>query len=275
MLRAPWCGLSLKTLTTLSHRGDKLVVLEAIGDPQRLKHVPADELKRLTRVREVLEAALQMRDSLPLADWLETAWLRLGAADAYPKQDLRHARAFLGALSDRAAAGEWSGPSDVGSLLAELFAQPQAATANPVQVMTIHRAKGLEFDHVFVPSLDRELNRGREPLLRWLDLPRRQGESDLIMAPVPAIGDDAGGSVGVYLKRLIAKRTANEQIRLLYVAATRGKKTLYLSAAPKTKSDGTVVPRSGTLLASLWPALGSDFEASVAQAATRPTRGRS
>jgi ATP-dependent exoDNAse (exonuclease V) beta subunit len=265
VLRAPWCGLSLKTLTALSHRGDKLVVLEAIGDPQRLKHVPADELKSLTRVRHVLEEALQTRDSLPLADWLETAWLRLGAADCYPKADLRHARAFLRALSDRAAAGEWSGPSDLGSLLAELFAQPQAATPHPVQVMTIHRAKGLEFDHVFVPSLDRELNRGREPLLRWLDLPRRAGESDLIMAPVPAIGDDAGGSVGVYLKRLIARRTANEQIRLLYVAATRAKKTLYLSAAPKTKADGTVVPRSGTLLASLWPALGPDFEASLAQ----------
>jgi ATP-dependent exoDNAse (exonuclease V) beta subunit len=266
VLRAPWCGLSLQTLTTLSQRGDKLVVLEALGDAQRLKHVPADELGCLQRVREVLSAALLARDRLPVADWLETTWLSLGAADAYPKQDLRHARAFLGALSDRAASGEWGGPSDVGSLLAELFAQPQAATGNPIQIMTIHRAKGLEFDHVFVPSLDRELNRGREPLLRWLDLPRRQGESDLIMAPVPAIGDDAGGSVGVYLKRLIARRTANEQIRLLYVAATRSKKTLFLSAAPKARSDGTVVPRSGTLLASLWPALGADFEASVLHA---------
>ena len=266
VLRAPWCGLSLKALTALSHRGDKLVPLEALSDVQRLKQVPRDELQRLTRVRDVLQTALETRDSVPLADWLEATWLRLGAADAYPTQDLRHARAFLAALSDRAASGEWSGPGDVGSLLGELFAQPQAATPNPVQIMTIHRAKGLEFDHVFVPSLDRELNRGREPLLRWLDLPRRQGESDLIMAPVPAIGDDAGGSVGVYLKRLIAKRTANEQVRLLYVAATRSKKTLHLSAAPKVKGDGTILPRAGTLLASLWPVLGADFEASIARA---------
>jgi ATP-dependent exoDNAse (exonuclease V) beta subunit len=84
------------------------------------------------------------------------------------------------------------------------------------------------------------------------------------MAPVPAIGDDAGGSVGVYLKRLIAKRTANEQVRLLYVAATRSKRTLHLSAAPKVKGDGTIVPRAGTLLASLWPALRTDFEGSLA-----------
>ena len=262
VLRAPWCGLTLETLTVLSQRGDKKLPWEALADAARLKQCSPEEVRRLARVRNVLATALDTRDTLPLADWLETTWLHLGAADAYPKHDLRHARAFLAALSDRAASGEWSGPKDLDSILGELYAQPQASTPNPVQIMTIHRAKGLEFDHVFVPSLDRDLNRGREPLLRWLDLPRRQGESDLIMAPVPAIGDDAGGSVGVYLKRLMAKRAANEQTRLLYVAATRSKKTLFLSAAPKTKSDGTITPRTGTLLASLWPALGQAFKAS-------------
>jgi len=67
--------------------------------------------------------------------------------------------------------------------------------------------------------------------------------------------------VGVYLKRLMSKRAANEQTRLLYVAATRSRQTLYLSAAPKTKPDGTVAPRTGTLLATLWPALSSEFSA--------------
>ena len=261
VLRAPWCGLSLETLTAISRRRDAKLPWEAMADLNRLEHCNPDELKRLARVRAVLANALETRDTAPLADWLETTWLRLGAADAYPKEDLRHARAFLAALSDRAASGEWNGPRDIGSLLGDLYAQPQASTSNPVQIMTIHRAKGLEFDHVFVPSLDRDLNRGREPLLRWLDLPRREGESDLVMAPVPAIGDDAGGSVGVYLKRLMAKRAANEQTRLLYVATTRAKKTLFLSAAPKAKQDGTIIPRTGTLLACLWPALGDAFTA--------------
>ena len=284
VLRAPWCGLSLETLTVLSHRGDTKLPWEAMSDTARLARCAPDELRRFIRVREILANALETRDTLPLADWLEMTWMRLGAADAYPKEDLRHAFAFLAAVSDRAAAGEWNGPKDLDSLLGELFAQPQAATSNPVQIMTIHRAKGLEFDHVLVPSLDRDLNRGREPLLRWLDLPRREGESDLIMAPVPAIGDDAGGAVGVYLKRLIAKRGANEQTRLLYVAATRAKKSLYLSGAPKAKQDGTVVPRVGTLLASLWPVLGGQFtqgdrasgpgEVSADAAAATDTTGR-
>lgn len=261
VLRAPWCGLSLEVLSALSQRGDTKLPWEALSDVERLKHCSAGEIRRLTRIRSVLATALETRDSLPPADWLETTWLRLGGADAYPKQDLRHARAFLNALSDRAASGEWSGPSDLDSLLGDLYAQPQASTPNPVQIMTIHRAKGLEFDHVFVPGLDRDLNRGREPLLRWLDLPRRQGESDLVMAPVPAVGDYSGGTVGLYLKRLMAKRAANEQARLLYVAATRSRKTLHLSAAPKAKADGTIIPRAGTLLACLWPVLGPAFKA--------------
>ncbi|MEA3183461.1 MAG: ATP-dependent helicase/nuclease subunit [Gammaproteobacteria bacterium] len=255
VLRAPWCGLSLPTLTVLSHRRDKLLVWEAMADEQRLARCSPEEVTRVIRVRGVLDAAMKARNSMPLADWLELTWLRLGAADAYLAQDLRHARAFFAALSERVAGGEWSGPQDLDSLLGDLYAQPQTTASNPVQLMTIHRAKGLEFDHVFVPCLDRDLNRGREPLLRWLDLPRAEGESDLIMAPVPAIGDDEGGEVSAYLKRLISRRAVNEQTRLLYVAATRAKQTLQLSAAPKARTDGTIAPRYGTLLASLWPAV--------------------
>lgn len=255
VLRAPWCGLSLAALTALSRRRDTLLVWEAMADEQRLARCSAEDTARVIRVRGVLEVALRSRNSMPLADWLELTWLRLGAADAYPEQDLRHARAFFAALSERVAGGEWSGPQDLDSLLGDLFAQAQTTASNPVQLMTIHRAKGLEFDHVFVPSLDRELNRGREPLLRWLDLPRPEGESDLIMAPVPAIGDDEGGEVSRYVKRLMSRRAANEQTRLLYVAATRAKQTLQLSAAPKARADGTIWPWSGTLLACLWPAV--------------------
>ncbi|MBS0417104.1 MAG: UvrD-helicase domain-containing protein [Proteobacteria bacterium] len=267
VLRAPWCGLTLETLTVLSRRRDTKLVWEAMADEQRLARCSPAELARLVRVRDVLEAAMRSCNSMPLADWLELTWLRLGAADSYAEQELRHARAFFEALSERVASGEWSGPQDLDSLLGGLYAQPQTTAANPVQLMTIHRAKGLEFDHVFVPSLERELNRGREPLLRWLDLPRAEGASDLIMAPVPAIGDDEGGEVTSYLKRLIARRAANEQTRLLYVAATRAKHTLALSAAPKPRADGSVIPRYGTLLASLWPAVTPMLAAEAARAA--------
>ena len=269
VLRAPWCGVSLATLTRLSMRADAQLVCESLCEPDRLAGCAADERARLERTRRVLEEGLSRRERMPLADWLEGVWIALGAADAYPAEELRHARAFFAAVSERTAAGEWEGTSTLESVLAGLYAQPQARTRAPVQVLTIHGAKGLEFDHVLVPSLDRELNRGREPLLRWLDLPRAQSSvpredgphaSDLIMAPAPAIGDEEPGEVSGYLKRLTAERAANEQVRLLYVAATRARRSLHLYAAPAARADGQIVPRPRTLLASLWGALRAPFE---------------
>jgi ATP-dependent exoDNAse (exonuclease V) beta subunit len=259
VLRAPWCGLSLPTLTELSVRGDSQLIWEAVFDPQRLARCADSEVARLARVRTILEEALATRERVDLAEWLEAVWLRLGAPDAYAADDLIHARAFFSALGSATARAEWRGPQDVEDLVADLFAAPRAATANPVQVMTIHRSKGLEFDHVFLPALDRILNRDRDPLLRWLDLPREGGGSDLLMAPVPTIGDTKGRALNNYLKDLDNARKANEQTRLLYVAMTRAKRSLHLSGAPKAKEDGTVVPRAGTLLFTLWPVLGPDF----------------
>jgi ATP-dependent helicase/nuclease subunit A len=269
VLRAPWCGVSLATLTRLSARADARLLSEALHEPDRLQQCPAEERARLERIARVLEEGLSRRDHAPLADWLEDVWMALGAPDAYPAEELRHARAFFDALSERTASGEWSGIGTLDSVLANLYARPQAHTAAPVQVMTIHGAKGLEFDHVLVPGLDRERNRGREPLLRWLDLPRAEEESsDLVMAPAPVIGDEEPGEVTAFLKRLTALRAANEQVRLLYVAATRAKRTLHLYAAPAPRANGQVIPRWRTLLASLWPALGEAFQAPSADTAS-------
>jgi ATP-dependent helicase/nuclease subunit A len=267
VLRAPWCGASLAALTGLSSRGDSRLLFQALSEPERLEDCPAEERSRLERVRQVLEEGIAQRDRMPLADWLEGVWIALGAADAYPAAELRHARAFFDALSERTASGEWRGITTLDSVLADLYAQPRARTQQPVQVLTIHGAKGLEFDHVLVPGLDRDLNRGREPLLRWLELPRPREGSDLIMAPAPVIGDEEPGEVGAYLKRLMAGRAAHEQVRLLYVAATRAKRSLHLYAAPKPRSGGIIAPRSRTLLARLWPALEEDFRRSLSDPA--------
>ncbi len=267
VLRAPWCGVCLPALTELSRRYDSLVIWEAMADAGRLEHCEPSDRERLARVRDVLEPALLSRERMPLAEWLEAVWLRLGGPDAYPREDLAHARAFFAAVSSFVARGEWRGPQDIDAVVAHLFAEPRARSANPVQVMTIHRAKGLEFDHVFLPALERPPNRDRDPLLRWLDLPRTGEGSDLLMAPVPAIGDSDGGELNAYLKRLGAARGANEQARLLYVAMTRAKRSLHLSAAPRMKADGNIELRAGTLLRCLWPVLGRDFQMTAEAAA--------
>ena len=177
----------------LSGQRETLLVLEAMGDGRRLARVSPQDLPRLARVRAVLAAAIARRGREPVADWLEATWVQLGAADAYQPEELEDARVFFGALAERAAAFEWRGPADFPALLQRLFSSGLAADANPVQVMTIHRAKGLEFEHVFVPCLDRKPGGGERRLLRWIDLPNEAGTSDLIIAPAPAVARGRGG----------------------------------------------------------------------------------
>jgi ATP-dependent helicase/nuclease subunit A len=269
VLRAPWCGARLATLSLLSSADDRQLLWEALTDGERVGRCPPAEQRRLTRLREVLSRALARRGREPPADWLETAWVQLGAPDAYAVSELEDARLFFGALAERAAAGEWQGAKDFPALLQDLFSGAQAPGGHAVQIMTIHRAKGLEFDHVFVPALDRSSGRGERPLLRWIDLARPDGGSDLLMAPVPSAADEDEDRVSALIARLTGERTAHERLRLLYVAATRARQTLELSGAPRRRRDGSCTPERGTLLACLWPALEGEFrEADAATSAS-------
>jgi len=267
VLRAPWCGARLLTLTALSAVNDRELILEALGNPERLVHCDADDLPRLARLRAVMTRALAERGEGPVADWLERTWLRLGASDAYEAEELADARAFFAALAARSAAFEWQGPEDLTRLLEHLYSAPQGGE-NPVQVMTIHRAKGLEFEHVIVPALHRATRGAEHRLLRWIDLPSETSQSDLLISPSPPVGAAEESDLNVYLKDLIRQRDAHERGRLLYVAATRARSTLWLSAAPAMAEEGGVRPDRRSMLAILWPALGTRFE--VVAGATPP-----
>ena len=259
VLRAPWCGARLKTLTALSAVNDRELIFEALGNSERLARCEADDLPRLARVRGVLVEALAERGDAQVADWLERTWLRLGASDAYAAVELEDARAFLAALAARAATFEWQGPEDFATLLEHLYSSPGNGE-NPVQVMTIHRAKGLEFEHVIVPALQRATRGAERRLLRWVDLPGDARESDLLISPSPPVGAMEESDLNVFIRELVRQRDTHERCRLMYVAATRARRTLWLSAAPARAADGTVKPDRRSMLAVLWPALAPRFE---------------
>ena len=259
VLRAPWCGAHLRTLTALSGLNDRELVLEALGNPERLVRCEPEDLPRLARLRAVMTRALAERAAGQVVDWLERTWLRLGASDAYVAQELPDARAFFAALAARAAAFEWHGPEDFATLLEHLYSAPQGGE-NPVQVMTIHRAKGLEFEHVIVPALQRATRGAEHRLLRWIDLPSETSDSDLLISPSPPVGPAEESDLNVFLKDLIRQRDAHERCRLMYVAATRARRTLWLSAAPAQAADGSIKTDRRSMLAILWPALAQRFE---------------
>jgi ATP-dependent exoDNAse (exonuclease V) beta subunit len=269
VLRAPWCGARLQTLTALSGPNDRELLFEALGNTERLARCDPEDRPRLERVRGVLTEALAERGEAQVASWLERTWLRLGGSDAYDAQALADARAFFAALAARSAAFEWQGPEDFATLLEHLYSSPRGGD-NPVQVMTIHRAKGLEFEHVIVPALQRATRGAEHRLLRWIDLPGEARDSDLLISPSPPLGALAESDLNVFIKDLIRQRDTHERCRLMYVAATRARRTLWLSAAPSVSADGTVKPDRRSMLAILWPALAPRFE-TVETAGPAPT----
>ena len=258
VLRAPWCGARLRSLSALSAPNDPQLILEALADPERLRHCAPEDQRPLARVRATLEAALGLSRA-NLAEWLEATWIRLGAPDAYAADELEDARAFFAALAVRAASGEWQGLPDFDALLENLHSTRAASGAHPVQVMTIHRAKGLEFEHVFVAALDRLTRLGERALLRWIDLPTDAGASELLIAPAPRVGPKEEAGLDAYIGELLRRRESEERKRLLYVALTRARRTLWLSGAPQAEAHGGVCPAKHSLLGALWPALSERF----------------
>jgi len=260
VLRAPWCGARLTTLAALSRANDRELVIEALANPERLARCDPGDRLHLERTAAILRAALTSRGAQPLTSWLEATWLRLGAADVYARHELADARAFFAALAGRATTHPWRGPEDLEPVLEHLYSAP-ASGDNPVQVMTIHRAKGLEFDHVLVPALDRTTRAPERRLLRWIDLPTERSESSLLIAPAPIVGArEEEGDLNAYLKDLIRQHDTHERARVMYVAVTRARRTLWLSAAVAPGADGTVKPDRRSALNVLWPALAPRFE---------------
>ncbi|HTW38577.1 MAG TPA: UvrD-helicase domain-containing protein [Steroidobacteraceae bacterium] len=276
LLRAPWCGLTLSEITLLTEPATQPTVWEALSDEATVGRLGEDARARLARTRAALAPVLAQRDRLEAASWVESAWLRLGGPAACADDaDLEHARAFFTHLARWSAEPDFCSPLSLEERLAELHATHEG-TADAVQVMTIHRAKGLEFDHVIVPGLGRKVRASAEPLLRWLELPRERAGSDLLLAPIPPRGRRGADPLREYLKSLQARRGAHERVRLIYVAATRARSQLHLFA-DLPASAGEAAPRAGTLLAALWPAVAAEVrhELAEAQAPAReaPSRG--
>jgi ATP-dependent helicase/nuclease subunit A len=132
-------------------------------------------------------------------------------------------------------------------------------------VMTVHRAKGLEFDTVILPGLDRANGRGDEPALRWKQR-EHGGDKALLLAPLRAREGalSAPEPVYQYLKSLDETEDAAERGRLLYVGCTRAKRRLHLVAvlgARPPEGDQPAQwrdPAKRSALARLWPAMRVD-----------------
>ncbi len=268
LLHGPCCGLSLSELQQLCEDQPESV-LELMSSETHTLRLEPQARARLARVRAALVPVLAGAErSLPLWQRVDHAWLRLGGpAACREERDLADAQAFLQSLSQQRDA-EWLAGDAFDHFAAALYASAPAAPG-AVEILTLHGAKGLEWDVLIVPGLARAANSDRDPLLHWLELPAPGGGTELLLAPINDAAQPRERSVAAYIRHVRSQRLRLERARLLYVAATRAKQELHWLGAAMPDAKGELRPRGGSALALLWPVIGAQFAAQLAAASVK------
>jgi ATP-dependent helicase/nuclease subunit A len=230
--------------------GARDTVWEIMHDENRVTQLDEDARGRLERVRAVLAVALAHRLRGNLRDRIEGVWLALGGpACCNDATELEDAEIFFDELAAEDEAGDLVDHGALEERLADLFALPDMeAGTDAVEIMTVHKAKGLEFDTVIMPGLDRTQRHGDPPLIIWKAL----ADDFLLLAPIREAGADKDAAYE-YVRNLERAAEDIEAGRLFYVAATRAASRLHLTACIKRDKDGAAkAPAKRSLLSKAW-----------------------
>lgn len=268
VLRAPWCGLNLSDLHQLATTAGTKPLLASLAAPETWTALSLDGQQRLNHAVPTLLLALEQQGRQPLARWIKQTWLALKGDVGLEANALANTHSYFELLTELEA--EFS-LSVLAERINTLFAKPPTQGGATLNIMTIHKAKGLEFDHVLIPELHRSTPPDSAALLLWEEAANNEGETDLILAPLHA-NTEADDPIHAYLRRRQQQKLAYETARLLYVATTRAKKSLHLAAQlPLDNETGKVLePNKGSFLRLLWPSAQSAFIQAHASTATAP-----
>jgi ATP-dependent exoDNAse (exonuclease V) beta subunit len=282
VLRAPWCGLTLEELHRLTSDDNRdilempvpLLLQDRPEELHRAGRLDARACEAALRVGRVMRRAAEARaagGAAALGTWIESVWKALGGGDTVNAEERENLRLLWAAL-DKLEGGELDllGP-ELKAALAKLCALPDPATSSDfgVQLMTIHKSKGLEFEVVIVLDLETSGQNRARTLVSWLErgLPSSSsvnGEvTEFLVAPIQGKGEDAGPAKQ-WVDGVKRERERQELRRILYVAATRAREELHLFARPryalKVREGQRVLDAAKGLLATAWPAFGAEIE---------------
>lgn len=233
-VRAPWFRVSNQVLLDL--KGGNGFWSERILSRK-------DTSPELGKFCEAIVEAQKMFGRESYSSTLSRLWEDLDgprqASALYGAAGVSNARAFFDLLDTCSGMPGEEALLQLNRLLETAYTPPDPKGAfSSVYMMTIHKAKGLEFDHVFAVNLDFGAFKGgrwEQPAYRMERLP---GEEKHFLAAATADRRTGEQNLGSYLlKDLTEKRTLAETRRLFYVAATRAKESLTLSGIGNFPKD--------------------------------------
>ena len=242
VLRSPLIGVTDETLYALSMIGEEGLWRKLVS---LVRNGKADDLPAwgtLGRAYTLLETWKSIAHRAPVASLLDRVCAETGfwatlSVGRTPVQNVANVERLIDVAGkfDREASGSAAEfVAVVDRLVEQGQKEPEAAVesaGNAVQVMTIHAAKGLEFNIAVVPDLDVKQKTGGQPSM----LVHR----DIGLGP-KVLGDD--GMTNSFLRTAIRERKKTEEReeekRVAYVSHTRARDNLIIWTR-KGKDDST------------------------------------
>ncbi|TNF69052.1 MAG: hypothetical protein EP298_04845 [Gammaproteobacteria bacterium] len=204
----------------------------------------------------MLNKAINERFKLPLSIVLHNLWLSLNGPSYYPKNQLDEIEKFFELLSSF---------EDCGHLIDKQAFYQQLKTLRSskcsdasIDVMTIHKAKGLEFDIVILPGLNKAPKANDHQLLNYDYYHDDNHQFRLLLASKAHRWQKHANAFYQLITDNNNRRLAYETDRLLYVAATRAKSYLYCFAAFDIDH---VKANKRSFFSSLYPATANHWQA--------------
>jgi DNA helicase II / ATP-dependent DNA helicase PcrA len=222
---------------------------EALNHLDEIEHLGAEAKKRLRSFSERL-ASIRKRSGGPLLELVQTVIREAGIQSALESSSSRAAPAarqnvsnfldqvaYFAPLEGEASLRSFIAYLDAAEVAEETLEATQPAEQDSVKLMTVHSAKGLEFECVFVPSVASGVSertgepifsifpntRASNPLTSYAELPYEVREdSDHLPRFEGKLRD---------FEKAVRERVIEDERRLFYVALTRAKQRLAVTAA--------------------------------------------
>ncbi len=253
ILRAPWCGLSLKDIHALCLNSGQKPVWDLLNDQSHIEKLGPDGQARVKRFNGVMEKVQKSAVSTRMGDLIEACWTALGGPACVNAEDLADVEMFFAKVREVLRDEDARTLHHFDRAIEKLYANPTVEDENAVQIMTMHKAKGLEFDYVLLPGLGARKGAEKPRLIHWM----AHGK-DLLLAPSKETGGEPS-KVFDFLKSLDRQKEEFETLRLLYVSATRARSQLHLFGHVPARDDEPY-PVKSSLLGKLWPHVESDWK---------------
>lgn len=256
ILRAPWLGLSLSDILQLSQNNATGMVWDALQGFED-GSLSTDAKDKLRIWLPQMQYWLANRRRKPLHEWLRGLWLILGGEHCYQISVQKDMDVVFNLVSDFEVGGLIPDIDIFEERLAQLYADVTNASIDgtaQIELLTLHKAKGLEFDTVIMPYLHTRPKRNDPALLLWFEY-ALSDQVELLLAPYRFIAQ-AFDPLYRYVDHCLAQKDRYEIARLLYVGATRAKQRLFLLGEYEYTEKGEVKsPTKGSFWEMLWPSV--------------------